>query len=336
MASVIACPRLPDTSRCADLPCAVLHGIDVVGRPRAEDRDGDRDAEDHPEQRVGEVVDPEVDAQQGRREQHDEAEELGAHPGSAGHHEHVRDAGDHDRETTHRERGCRIALPVTDDRDVERPWPRREEQQSCSHATGERHADQEQGEVPPPLEPRHAPDGQQHQEAESPARAERIEGPGQRVEPRRAQGDHRIGDRRVEPVERRGVVVQPDASGDDDEDDQGQSEDTGSADLLGQRRWRSGRAPDASVDLGDVDDVIAVGRACRLFHTPGSPWVILARSSTTGTERPFEDPSVLARHTERAHTRRDYRFRHAYPEEIRNFAADEEMEFTACRRVRPG
>ena len=135
---------------------AVLDGIDVVGRPRAEDRDGDREAEEQAEQRVGEVVDPEVDAQQRGHEHHDGTDELGVHPRSAGRHEHVRDAGDHDRETPHGERGGRIPLPGTDDRDVERPRSRREEQQPFRQQTGDRHADQEQGEVPPPPEPRHA------------------------------------------------------------------------------------------------------------------------------------------------------------------------------------
>ena len=192
--------------------------------------------------------------------------ELGIHPGPAGHHEHVHDADDRDAEAAHRERRGGIPFPSSDDRDVERPWSRREEQEPLGDETGERHADKEQGEVPPPLERRDGPDREQHQDREPPARAERVERAREGVEPPHAKRHHRVGDRGVEPIERPRVDVQPDAPRDDDEREQEEAEYAGRADLLRQRRRRSRWAPMAPAHLGHVDDAIGTGRVRVLFH----------------------------------------------------------------------
>ena len=85
----------------------------------------------------------------------------------------------------------------------------------------DRHTDEEQREVPPSPEPRHTKTRRSAARG-TPARQREpiaLVGASHRVEPAHAQRDHGIGDRCVEPVERRRGVVQPDAPGDDDDRD---------------------------------------------------------------------------------------------------------------------
>ena len=258
---------------------SVGHREEVVRGESAEPSLRDRNPDDRAEHDVGEVVDAQVDPQRPGDRDRDRRRDLRPEPRPAGDDEHERHADPEERGRADRDRRSGIAFPARELLHPERPRPERDELEPLQEGSGDAERDDPDHEVAPAMEPRRGEHEEQTERREPDAGTDRVRLLCEGIQPPRADRDHRVGDRRVEPIERTRVGPEPEATGDDDGHERDQPDPAGVTDLLGQGRRGPGRT--TTTVRGDRDTGRRARRFVLLIHA-SPPARILARSAERG------------------------------------------------------